>query len=231
MKNDFVFYLTGAEDNMSLALNYLARTRKGTATVIPFKLYYTPPYHSFRGVQRFQVQTRYHPFLSEPRKEAAVILDLSEWIGHEEGEDHLRCFLEYLHDAEGFYEPEYLVTLGKATKEAAWNLFCLVSQYLGTGSVVEDRTLMDRDALTAWLKNAYPLEQEAAEALAEVLLRKPIPSLTWVQAVMEDLLQRAGRKGRITAGQLGQAVPGSKAALLCGASGDDFRQREREDKE
>lgn len=230
MKNDFVVVLTGVEDSMSLARDFLARTRKDIPTVLPFKLCYTPPYQRFLGIQSYQIQLQYRPFLSTPRKAAAVILDLSEWVGHEQ-EDYLRYFLEYLHDAEGFYEPEFVVTMGCSAKEDIRKLYCLVSRYLGTGAVVEDRTLVDRETLSAWLKAAYPIEREAAECLADVLLRKPIPSLDWVRTITVELMQRVNRKGTVTVQQLAKAVPGSKLELLCGASGDAFRRREMEDKE
>lgn len=230
MKNDFVVFLCGVDDSMSLAQDFLTRTRKEIPTVIPFKLLYTPPYQGFHGIRNYQLQTRYRPFRSHPRKEAVVILDLSEWLGHEQ-DDYLLYFLKYLHDAEGFYEPEFVVTTGCAAKEDVRKLYCLVSRYLGTGAVAEDRTLVDREALSAWLKAAYPMEREAAECLAEVLLRKPIPSLDWVQTITVELMQRVNRKGTVTVQQLAKAVPGSKLELLCGASGDAFRRREMEDKE
>ena len=225
MKNNFIFYLTGAADSMSLARDFLAR--KELSTVIPFKLFYTPPYQRFYGIENYQLQSRYRPCRSDPHREAAVVLDLSEWRGHEQ-DDHLRCFLEYLHDAEGFYQPEFVITLGSADKEEIQKMYCLVSRYLGTGSVVEDRTLVDRGALSSWLKSAYPMEREAAECLAEVLLRKPIPSLDRVMTIAEDLMRRVDRKGTVTVRQLAQVVPGSKLELFCGFAEAAFRYRKME---
>lgn len=230
MKNDFVVLLTGAEDSMSLARDYLTRTRKEVPAVFPFKLFYSPPYSKFYGLQNFQLQTRYQPFRTSPRKEAVVILDLSEWLGHEQ-EDYLTYFLKYLQNTESFYEPEFVVTLGSAAKEDVRKMYILVSRYLGTGAEMEDRTLVDWEALSAWLKAAYPLEREAAECLAEVLLRKPIPSLDWVRTITVELMQRVNRKGTVTVQQLAKVVSGSKLELFCGASKEDFRGREMEDEQ
>lgn len=216
MEKDFTILLTGTEDSTALARAYLEQTRENLETVIAFKLPYTLPFNRFTGIRQFQLLTKYRPFLSEPRTAAVVILDLSEWIGHEE-EEYLRIFFCYLHDHRGFFKPEYILTLGRATKQEAQKIFCLASEYLRTGMMVEDRTLLDREKLSRYLKKKYPLEAAAADTLAGIYLQKEIPSLRRVQLLTEDLLLRANTDRPASERQLAQTLPDSKLSLFYGA--------------
>ena len=236
MENNFTILLTGVDDSETLARAYLERSGKQIATIIPFKLPYTLPYNRFMGIQQFQLLNRYRPFLSEPnRTSAVVILDLSEWIGHED-EEYLTIFFRYLHDhsATSFYKPEYILTLGSTTAKSAKKMYCLASEYLRLGAMVQDRTLQDRELLGKYLEKAYPLEAAAADTLAGIYLQKTIASLRHVRLMTEDLLSRLnGDASPVTEKQLAQAVGDSKLALFYGETVQAcFRQQgELEEKE
>lgn len=236
MENNFTILLTGVDDSETLARAYLERSGKQIATIIPFKLPYTLPYNRFVGIQQFQLLSRYRPFLSEPnRTSAVVILDLSEWVGHED-EEYLTVFFRYLHDhsAISFYKPEYILTLGSATAKSAKKMYCLASEYLRMGAMVQDKTLQDRELLGKYLESAYPLEPTAADTLAGVYLQKPIASLRHVRLMTEDLLVRLNEDASlVTQKQLAQVVGDSKLALFYGETVQAcFRQQgELEEKE
>lgn len=182
------FLITGTADSIPSAKAFLSsRSQYQDCTILSFKLPYTPPYERFKGIREYQYATRYRPFQSQPRRSCVVILDVSEWIHHTE-DDYLRLFMKYIHDENGFYSREYLLTVGKADERSIRNLRLLVAEYLGGGQVVYDRTLCDRNALRDYLQKTYPLTENAADWLAQIYLTRPIRSIDMVNAITHEFL-------------------------------------------
>lgn len=182
------FLITGTADSIPSAKAFLSRrSQYRDCTILSFKLPYTPPYERFKGIREYQYATRYRPFQSQPRRSCVVILDVSEWIHHTE-DDYIRLFLKYLHDENGFYCREYLLTVGKADEQSIRNLRLLAAEYLGGGQVVYDRTLSDRNALRDYLQKTYPLTENAADWLAQIYLTRPIRSIDMVNTITYELL-------------------------------------------
>ena len=180
--------ITGAVDSIPSAKIYLNSWSKyQDCTFMTFRLPYTPPYERFKGIREYQYATRYRPFQSQPRRACVVILDISEWIQHTEDE-YLRLFLKYLHDENGFYCREYLMTVGRADEQSIRNFRLLAAEYLGGGQVVYDRTLCDRNALRDYLQKNYPLNEKAADRLAQIYLSRPIRSIDTVDTITHELL-------------------------------------------
>ena len=185
MDKSFTVFISGAPDSIQSARAYISN-RNPDRTVLSFKLPYTPPYEMFRGIRSYQYATRYRPFQSEPHRRCAMILDLSEWLGHE-NEDYLRVFFKFLHDETGFYDKEYILTAGEADERAIRGLRLLAAEYLPGGQILRDKTLCDPDALREHLEAHYPLESDAADYLARLYLRRPIPGPDRVRMLTDDL--------------------------------------------
>ena len=185
MKKSFIFMVTGVPDSVQSARAYI-RSCRPDCTVFSYKLSYTPPYQSFNGIRMYQYVTRYRPFQSEPHRRCAMILDLSEWLGHE-NEEYLRIFFKFLHDESSFYHKEYILTAGEADERAIRSLYLLAAEYLPGGKILQDKTLRDPDALREYLEEHYPLETDAADYLARLYLRHPVSGLDKVRMLTDDL--------------------------------------------
>ena len=97
-RNNFTLLLTGAADNDTAALHYLRNHAVyREAKCVLYQLQYVPPYEKFEGICKLGEKTKYHPFADPIQKEATAVIDLSEWIGHEQ-EAYLETFCKFLHD-------------------------------------------------------------------------------------------------------------------------------------
>lgn len=128
----YVIFLSGKKDNDAEVGRLL-----GTTPYLFFDLPYTAPYQSFEGIREFQRESRYHPFLDENIRKMAAVINLSEWLGHED-EMYLEIFVKYLYDCECFFQYEYVFTVEKAGRDEVQKLWKLMKEYLGEGRLLEE---------------------------------------------------------------------------------------------
>ena len=189
--NVFTFYLTGQKDADSMFRLRLDRN------CLIFRLPYTPPYEKFPGIRAFQAAARFHPFQDEAVRARTAVVDLREWLGHEQ-EEYLEIFMKFLHDYRNFsfYDFSWVLTAGSADRAAVRDLFLLASCFLGRGRLEEDRLLTDSVQLAQYIAAAYPLQAAAARRCGEILTRNRIASLTQADAILSDLCESCGGRKR-----------------------------------
>lgn len=164
-RNNFTILTTGAADNDTAALRYIqSQEVYREAKCVLYQLQYVPPYETFKGIMDFQDIIKYHPFSDPIQKEAAAVIDLSEWIGHEQ-EEYLEIFCKFLHDYDlEFYEYAYIFTVGTADRKTAEKLYTLLDRYLEEGEIVEtERRILPEGEhhayQTSWKKYAQEREE------------------------------------------------------------------------
>lgn len=165
-RNNFTVLITGEADNDTAALRYIqGHEAYREAKCVLYQLEYVPPYYeTFKGIRDFQELTKYHAFHDPIQKEAAAVIDLSEWIGHEQ-ESYLEIFCKFLHDYDwAFYQYVYIFTVGEADRKTAEKLYALLDRYLEEGEIVEmeNRTLSNGEHhayQTSWEKYAQKREE------------------------------------------------------------------------
>jgi hypothetical protein len=195
----FVFLVTGKKDNEGIAFHYLEKEGYDGARVV-FKLDYTAPYHNFTSIRDFQNVIKYRPFEGVNRKMAVAIIDLSDWLGHEQ-EDYLEIFFKYLHDFKNsFYSYEFIFTAGDADEKKMKDLYMLADEYLYEGETVFERTLVEEQALADYLMEAYPFDKKSAEKFAGVFVKNQVKGFVQLNRCMTELQQKIkpGRRGKIT---------------------------------
>lgn len=190
----FTFYLTGRKDNDTAVENYVRTHGYNDLKCVFFKLEYTPPYKDFRAIADFMAITQYHPFRDPSFKKAAAVIDLSEWIGHE-NEENLEIFLKFLHDYDwSFYRYEYVFTVGDADKSKIKAIYAVVDEYLCKGHIYEDKTLTDEKSMSVYLYENYPVNRALAERLSYIFVANKINGYAQIHTVMEDFIERADLK-------------------------------------
>lgn len=192
----FTFFLTGRKDNDTAVENYVRTHGYDESKCILYKLEYTPPYKNFTDIADFMSKTQYHPFRDPLHKEAVVVIELSEWIGHEK-EENLEIFLKFLHDYDwSFYRYEYVFTVGDADKIKIKDLYALVDEYLCRGDIFEDKTLTDEKYMSVYLSANYPVNRALAERLSHIFVTNKTFGYAQINTVMEDFIERVNlRKG------------------------------------
>ena len=200
-EKNFIFYLPGAKVSDADVRRFLKKEAGyGDGESIFFKLGYTPPYQKFFSIREFQCEMRYRPFEESNKKMAAAVIDLTEWIGHED-EEYLEIFFQYLHDFDcTFHSYEFVFTVSDADREQTRELLLLAAEYLGQYRVEEDRTLNTEQALAELLQEEYPVDQWVAKRLAKIFLSGKGRDFAKIRGFMNDFVAHVknGKRGRIT---------------------------------
>lgn len=206
MKKSFIFYVSGVKDNDAGIMRYI-REQKGYKNIpcIFFKFYYTAPYQNFQSIREFQYETKYRPFSGKSnQKKALVVMDVAEWIG-KESEEYFEIFCKFLHDYHTtFYQFEYMFTVADANRGKIKELYKMLSQYLGEGKIVEDRTLTNVKEMAEYLMDTYPVDRILAERLASIFCHKVMKGLSQLDTIMMDLMEymHPGEREKVTESQL-----------------------------
>lgn len=187
----FVFYLSDAKEDDISVLYFLQNHKilKQDTVFRKFRLEYTPPYQEFSSLRRFQRVLRYRPFMDSASRKMIMLVDLSEWIGHEE-EEYLEVFLRFLHDYRSFFQPRYVFSAGVVQKEEVYKLYRLISGYLPGGEMMEDHILSDSQQLCKYLCEKYPLSKPVAARLGRIIAGGRLTGLACVNMVVEDFVER-----------------------------------------
>lgn len=193
-ENDFVFIVTGVKDNESFAVAYAEDYGYKDRQCITYKLDYLAPYDkNFTGIKDFELVSCYHPFLDPIQKNRVAVIDLSEWVGHEE-ENYLDLFFKFLHDYHwSFYEYRYIFSVGNFCEKEIENLFIKASLYLNNGFLKVDDSLTNKKSMSSYLKEKYKVEKNLADELSEILVHK-INGYTQCYMIMEDLINKMSCK-------------------------------------
>lgn len=216
-KNDFVLLITNANDNDIAA----ERTANAGRSVIHHKLCYVPIYKEFGELKEIQLKLKGHiPFSS---RKVCAIIDISEWEGHE-NEEYFTVALKFFHDMRD--RMSYVFTVGELNEKEAAGLFLKLRCYL-LGVIETDRTLTDRDRLTAYLVSQC-IEAKSAKLLAEMLMRKdmaPIRTIPIINSLCRELRLRS-KSGAAGAEDIADylADPQSLPALVSADTAESFAE-------
>lgn len=216
--NDFIFLITGVKDNESYAARYAEECGYKDGQCITFRLEYVPPYEKkFNGIRDFELLSRYHPFHDPIRKERIAVIDLSEWITHED-EYYLDIFLKFLHDyLWSFYEYRYIFTVGDAYLEQVKDLYKKAIFYLNNDAMIINHTLTNVDEMNEYLKKRYKVDKGLADQLSHVFVNH-IDGYTQLDMIMDNLFEKLESK-RLTKKAFDQKIDivfESKAGKLFG---------------
>ncbi len=182
--NHFTLILTGTADSDYIAHQHLEEMKAKNFTFFPLR--YTLPFHSFSAIGEFSKATQYQPFKDKPIREKVIVMDLTEWMGHED-EEYLEVFVKYLHDSPSFFQFSYLFLLNTDKEAEAWPMFLLLSRYLATGRMKQATFQPRSGSLTTDLCMSYPLEPSLGQQLAEILGGEPL-SKPQMDIILRDLI-------------------------------------------
>lgn len=218
----YALYLSGADYSDKAVLRFLStQERYRDCPYLFFPMPYVPPYQDprqFSAIREFQRAGRYHPFSDLAQRRKLAIIDLSEWLGHE-NEEYLEVFLKFLHDNThaSFFYFEYVFTVGSASREQCLPLRQLLARYLGREFLLEDNTFRSQKSLRTLLRSRYPLDAAVAGRLTQIFAAHPTNDLAQVDTVMEALLDGLalppGRK--LTEPLLAKKLDALKDSILC----------------
>ena len=132
----FTILLTGEKDNDEFAV-WMAK-KENYENYMLFTLPYTQPYENFNGIRELQTAGRFRAFWDDTCRKKIAVIDISEWIGHEE-EEYFVIFAKFLCDfpKQSFFDFEYIFTVSDAGREEAKYLYRTLSRYLDGGRFVK----------------------------------------------------------------------------------------------
>lgn len=189
-RSSYTFYLTGKKDNDAEVIRAI-----GNHNYMLFDFPYTAPYQQeFRAIKDFQDESRYIPFKDSNSKKKFAIINISEWIGHED-EEYLGIFVKFLHDYRSFFNYEYIFTVGEASREDIKDLYMLMAQYLRDGKIIEDYTLSDWKLLSGYIRRTYSVDSHVANRCAEIMTRCGVKGLPQVDLYMQDMIHKITKSG------------------------------------
>ena len=189
----FTVFITGVKSNDYAVKRYIG---KGKSYVF-YKLPYAPPYQGFNGIRDFQVITRFKPFEDSTQKNKYAVVDLSEWVGHER-EEYLEIFMKFLHDYSGYFEFEYIFTVGNAKRNQIQELLVLAATYLEEVNVHEDLTLVEEKKLAKYIQLHFEVEKNCAAKLAQIFIKNNIDGYTQLHVFMNDICRHRYKNKNIT---------------------------------
>lgn len=139
MKNKkFGFYVQDKKNSDTEIMECFNRSGRGKkeVPVIVFGLPYTAPYNVFTGIKEFQLETKYRPFTDGASKHAVAVIDVTEWLGHED-EEYLEVFMKFLHDYDAtFFDFNYVFTARDADVKEIEAMFELAAEYFVDGEYI-----------------------------------------------------------------------------------------------
>lgn len=142
----FTFYFSEGKMSDSVVRDLLTEKEGEEASVSVYKFSYTPPYEKdVQFIKKFQYRSAYKPFRDETQKRKIMVINVTDWIGHER-EEKLEIFAMFLHDYHSFYEYEYAFMAEKTTREEIQDLCENMSEYLGRAHVVRMKYRDDKEA-------------------------------------------------------------------------------------
>ena len=126
---DYKLLITGLYNN-----DYAARKLAGDNDAVIFKLGYTPPYEKFEELKRLQLKTKDIDLFSIGK--SYIIMDISEWVGHE-NEEYFVITMKFLHDHA--YKWQYIFTVDNYGMSKVKSMLNMLSRHL-KGEVIEQYT-------------------------------------------------------------------------------------------
>ncbi len=159
MKNDFTLLITGSENNENAASGLVPAGRE----IVCFRPAYVPPYGEFRQIKKLQARLGASGYMKG--RTVGCILDLSEWIGHE-NEEYFILLLKYLHDHRS--RISFVFTAGANTEEQTKQLYFRLRCYL-RGSIAADMTFLNPGTLCGYIESKG-FAHAAAGILAELIM-------------------------------------------------------------
>ncbi len=206
--NPFTLLALSGRDASRETIGQLADSGK----VLDYSLVYTPPYEAFAGIRELQLAVRrMGPFPPE-----TLVIDLTEWVGHEE-EEYFEVTAMFLHDHRSLWNYAFLAR--EHSMEDCAMLYFTLRSFL-EGRMIEDRTFADRDSLSFYLTVHHPINKDAADTLAGILLSPQARMLRSYPRV-DALLSELSRGGRITELRITEAM-NDPASILHLFKGRDF---------
>ena len=143
---NFAFIVSEGRLSDSELRDYVYVMEGKVVPVMIYKFAYVPPYErNSNFIKNFQYRSTYKPFQDETQKKKITVINISEWIGHE-NEEKLEIFVKFLHDNVSFFDLEYVFVAEKANKHDVHDLFETVSQYLGKGKLVDEKVIEGKEA-------------------------------------------------------------------------------------
>ena len=135
----FIFLFSNGKLN-DLELKDLVHMMEGKEipTMI-YKFLYSPPYENNSDfIRKFQYRSAYKPFQDETQKRKIAVINMTEWIGHEQ-EEKLEVFIKFLHEYRSYFDFEYVLVAEKTNERAVRDLYDKVSEFWGKGYIIEDK--------------------------------------------------------------------------------------------
>jgi len=186
---DYIIYVSPMSDCL-LQARYYVQEQCQLDNIKMFKLYYVPPYDFkeyttlFRAYQR---SSNYHPFVDEAEKDAVIIIDVSEWITHED-EEFFITFAKYLHDDQRYYRYTYVFCAGETTRTQAAALDRQLMLYLNDGDIIEETTPM----IDRYLNSHHTLVKSVRLDLIHMMTAQ-IKSISQMQMLLDDLMTKVNQ--------------------------------------
>ena len=183
-KKNFILLVTGSEDNDAAA----KRAADTALDTINCKLSYVPPYESFEDIKTLQLRLFDSPYIKG--RNICCVLDISEWIGHE-NEEYFAVLLKYFHDHRS--RLEYIFTVGCCSEDDAKQLYFRLRCYL-RGSIATDLTFIKTGSLCGYIESKN-IARKAARVLAEMIMSeemKPMRSYPTIDMMCDELREYSG---------------------------------------
>ncbi len=159
--NAFTILITGATDNEYAADRIAAVGQE----ILHYHMQYVP---LFKDFNELKTMLRAMQLSSAVKgKRITMVIDLSEWIGHEKDE-YLTIAMKFFHDMQ--HRADYIFTVGNHSRADSAKLFSAARKYM-RGTFTEDCTLTDTAALVCYIERRCAT-QEAAKLIA-AMLRAP----------------------------------------------------------
>lgn len=135
----YTFLVTEQKLNDLEIKEFVCAMEEKETPIMIYKFLYTPPYETNSDfIKKFQYRGSYKPFQDDTQKRKIAVINMTEWIGHEQ-EEKLELFAKFLHDYQSYFDFEYVLVAERADKHTIRDLYEKISEFWGKGYVVEDK--------------------------------------------------------------------------------------------
>ena len=218
LKKDFTLLITGSVDNDAAA----ERAANAGKAVIRHKLCYVPVYQDFSELKKIQVKLRNS--VAAFGKKIAAVIDVSEWIGHE-NEEYFTITLKYLHDMR--MRMRYVFTVSDATEKDVLPIFIKIRCFLN-GTMEIDRTLTETKELSSYLVNQC-ICKETASLLAEMLMREETKNIKTIPIIdnMCHEMRSESTNGKVELADMKRFLDDNQSLIniVCRNLGEEYSER------
>lgn len=178
MKNNFLLLITGINETDRSAKDINPQGQD----IVFCKAEHARPCDSFNAIRELQLRLRDSDYAKGKR--VTAVIDLSEWIGHE-NEEYLDILMKFLCDKRK--RIDYIFTVGNASADRAEKLMKAARPYM-RGAVFTDDTFMSIEKLAGYI-SLKPTEEKAAALLAKMLKEPKMNSLLSYRSVDDMCLE------------------------------------------